>query len=422
TIPGPLLDRMEIIRLSGYLAEEKLEIAKQYLIPQAKTSCGLEGSNVSLTDKSIDTLVKNYCRESGVRNLKKHIEKIFRKATLNIVKQDIAIPYAPEPILDAQNPELDQDRATGASIPDQDHPSTTSNNDSEVTSKSEKNLDKSSENSDIITSDPALNIPKDPNFLDDFFDDNNKKEKIPNLTNKVVNRPMTIPDSFTMTIDQQDLKSYIGPPLYTTDRLYSETKPGVIMGLAWTSLGGSSLYIESIVVYRNKYEPSGDSGSEKNNNGHAGNLITTGQLGDVMKESTKIAYTYSQSLLNQLQPSNDFFKTSSIHLHVPEGATPKDGPSAGVTMTTSLLSLALNQSTDPNVAMTGEITLTGKVLKIGGLREKVIAAKRSGITRVLFPIDNIPDWEDLPEHVKEGIEGCPINFYTEIPPLVGLKL
>ncbi|OMJ15260.1 Lon protease-like protein, mitochondrial, partial [Smittium culicis] len=160
----------------------------------------------------------------------------------------------------------------------------------------------------------------------------------------------------------------------------------------------------------------------KNNNGHAGNLITTGQLGDVMKESTKIAYTYSQSLLNQLQPSNDFFKTSSIHLHVPEGATPKDGPSAGVTMTTSLLSLALNQSTDPNVAMTGEITLTGKVLKIGGLREKVIAAKRSGITRVLFPIDNIPDWEDLPEHVKEGIEGCPINFYTEIPPLVGLKL
>ncbi|OMJ30195.1 Lon protease-like protein, mitochondrial [Smittium culicis] len=422
TIPGPLLDRMEIIRLSGYLAEEKLEIAKQYLIPQAKVSCGLEGSNVSLTDKSIDTLVKNYCRESGVRNLKKHIEKIFRKATLNIVKQDIAIPYAPEPILSAQKSELDQDGATGASIPDQDPPITTSNSESEVTSKSEKNLDKSSENSDINASDPAINIPKDPNFLDDFFDDNNKKVKIPNAPKELVNRPMTIPDSFIMTIDQQDLKSYIGPPLYTTDRLYSETKPGVIMGLAWTSLGGSSLYIESIVVHKNKFEPSGDSGSEKNNNGHFGNLITTGQLGDVMKESTKIAYTYSQSLLNQLQPDNDFFKTSAIHLHVPEGATPKDGPSAGVTMTTSLLSLALNQSTDPNVAMTGEITLTGKVLKIGGLREKVIAAKRSGITRVLFPIDNIPDWEDLPMHVKEGVEGCPINFYTEIPPLVGLKL
>ncbi|OLY79222.1 Lon protease-like protein [Smittium mucronatum] len=382
TIPGPLLDRMEIIRLSGYLAEEKLQISKQYLIPQAMEACGLKGSNVNLSDRSIDVLIKNYCRESGVRSLKKQIEKIFRKAALNIVKQGVAVPFVIPQTL--EKPLIQSEPAS-----------------------SSEDLDSS--------------IPKDPNFLEGFFDQNNKSKPQQNLSESKDVHPMTIPDSFSMTINEEDLKTYIGPPLFTTDRLYPETIPGVVMGLAWTSLGGSSLYIESIVVYKNSASQGNDK-SESHNFGNHGKLITTGQLGEVMKESTEIAYTYSISYMNQMRPENDFFRTSVIHLHVPEGATPKDGPSAGVTMATSLLSLALNQKTNPNVAMTGELTLTGKVLKIGGLREKVIAAKRSGITRVLFPIDNIPDWEDLPGHVKEGVEGCPINFYSEIPPLVGLKL
>ncbi|KAJ2397720.1 ATP-dependent Lon protease pim1 [Coemansia sp. RSA 2559] len=139
-----------------------------------------------------------------------------------------------------------------------------------------------------------------------------------------------------------------------------------------------------------------------------------------MKESSVLAYTYVRSLLNKRSPDNTFFRKNIIHMHVPEGATPKDGPSAGVTMTTALLSLALNRPVQPDVAMTGELTLTGRVLKIGGLKEKTIAARRSGVKRILFPKANMADWEELPANVKEGIEGCPIEWYEQIPPLVGL--
>jgi Lon-like ATP-dependent protease len=141
-----------------------------------------------------------------------------------------------------------------------------------------------------------------------------------------------------------------------------------------------------------------------------------------MKESTEIAYTFAKSLFARKLPDNAFFDNAHIHLHVPEGATPKDGPSAGITMTTSLVSLALGQQLLPTVAMTGELTLTGKVLKIGGLKEKTIAAKRSGVTTIVFPKDNLADWQDLPDHVKKGIEGIPVEWYDELLPLVGLSI
>lgn len=143
-------------------------------------------------------------------------------------------------------------------------------------------------------------------------------------------------------------------------------------------------------------------------------LSKTGQLGDVMKESTTIAYTFAKSLLANRFPKNAFFEKAQVHLHCPAGAVPKDGPSAGVTMATSLISLALNRPINPNIAMTGELTVTGKVLQIGGLKEKTIAAKRSNVNTILYPKDNQSDWEDLPEHIKEGMTGVPVDHYEEV--------
>ncbi|PVV02282.1 hypothetical protein BB560_003266 [Smittium megazygosporum] len=386
TIPGPLLDRMEVIRLSGYLADEKLAIAKNYLIPQTKEMTGLAGSNIDLSENATLALIKHYCRESGVRNLKKHIEKVFRKVALNIIEEGV--------VKDDEPTESNEPGASG------------------------------------VSSDPEIQDEFTPPELagsigfTDFFNENSKAKQASDQASEKAPeqaRPMKIPESYKLIIEEEALKKYVGPPIFTSDRLYEETTPGVVMGLAWTSLGGSSLYIESIIVSQRHVDKDNQANKESTSN-HSGSFKSTGHLGDVMKESSALAYTYSQAFLNKVDPENDFFKITDIHLHVPEGATPKDGPSAGVTMTTSLLSLATNQRVNPNVAMTGELTLTGRVLKIGGLKEKIIAAKRSGITRVIFPYDNIPDWEDLPEHVKEGVEGCPVKFYEEIPPLVGIKI
>lgn len=143
-------------------------------------------------------------------------------------------------------------------------------------------------------------------------------------------------------------------------------------------------------------------------------LAKTGQLGDVMKESTSIAYTFAKSLMANRFPKNRFFDKAQVHLHCPAGAVPKDGPSAGITMATSLISLALDQPVNPNVAMTGELTVTGKVLQIGGLKEKTIAAKRSNVNTILFPKDNQADWDELPDHVKEGMTGIPVDTYDEV--------
>ncbi|KAJ1814729.1 ATP-dependent Lon protease pim1, partial [Coemansia sp. RSA 2598] len=362
TIPGPLLDRMEVIRLSGYMADEKLSIAQKYLAPQAKETAGLGGSAVTLSDDAVDALIRNYCRESGVRNLKKHIEKIFRKAALKVVESGVAIeaPKPSEPAKDGVGSEA------GSAKPES------------VSETEPKNGTK---------------------------------------TDAALPQKMTIPDSYSLEITAGALKDYVGPPVFESDRLYENTPAGVVMGLAWTSLGGSALYIESVVEATLS---NSDGGEANGDGGPRGRLHTTGQLGDVMKESSVLAYTYVRSLMNRLHPENKFFSNNIIHLHVPEGATPKDGPSAGVTMTTALLSLALNKRVNPNVAMTGELTLTGRVLKIGGLKEKTIAARRSGVKRILFPKANMADWEELPANIKEGIEGCPIEWYEQIPPLVGL--
>ncbi|GAB5588921.1 ATP-dependent Lon protease pim1 [Umbelopsis nana] len=355
TIPGPLLDRMEVIQLSGYVADEKVAIAEKYLSPTAKTAAGLEHVNVNLTKDAIESLIKNYCRESGVRNLKKQIDKVYRKAALKIVKDIGEDHFQQQP----------GDSAKTLSV-----------------------------------ADGAMNVHEKAG--EERLDPSRKEshEEGEEITTKE-RHPIKIPDSVHVDITSESLKDYVGPPVFHSDRLYDRTPPGVVMGLAWTSLGGSSLYIESVLEspLTPKSVPT---------------LSKTGQLGDVMKESTTIAYTFAKSLLANRFPKNAFFEKAQVHLHCPAGAVPKDGPSAGVTMATSLISLALNRPINPNIAMTGELTVTGKVLQIGGLKEKTIAAKRSNVNTILYPKDNQSDWDDLPEHIKEGMTGVPVDHYDEV--------
>lgn len=378
TIPGPLLDRMEVIEISGYIEDEKIKIAEKYLAPEAKKNAGLENVNVELTEDAIKALIKNYCRESGVRNLKKQIDKIYRKAALNAVEaygdEEIDELLAEEkesvlpdgPIADAATEKLDKNSKDSSST------------------ESKSILDKIEE--ETLSSEEAVSSKENSS------EKKKKEAEVPQIV---------IPDDYNSVISPENLKDYVGAPVYTADRLYETTVPGVVMGLAWTSMGGSALYIESVL----EHAITKDSSPK---------LERTGQLGDVMKESVRIAYSFSKMFLAKNFPENKFFDKAQIHLHCPEGATPKDGPSAGVTITSSFLSLALNRSLRPDVAMTGEITLTGKVLRIGGLKEKTIAAKRAGVSTIIFPKDNEADWKELPDNVKEGMTPVPADWYQDV--------
>jgi ATP-dependent Lon protease len=298
TIPEPLKDRMDILRLSGYILEEKLEIAKKYLIPRNRKSMGLKGTQVGFTQGALSQIINGYAREAGVRNLENYIKKILRKIAVKIVRN--------------------QEKA--------------------------------------------------------------KPEKFKKIT-----------------ISEGNLEEFLGKPIFTTDRFYERTPVGVCMGLAWTSLGGATLYVEATRVEAPKTE-----------------MKLTGQAGDVMKESAQIAWTYLQSSYHKYAPGIPFFKKSQVHIHIPEGATPKDGPSAGVTMTTALISLLKGVPIREDLGMTGELTLTGKVLAIGGLKEKLIAARRSGVKVLIFPKDNERDYVELPSYVKKGIQVHFVGNYEEV--------
>jgi ATP-dependent Lon protease/Lon-like ATP-dependent protease len=278
SIPGPLLDRMEVIRLSGYITEEKLAIAKRHLWPKQLNKAGVSKTSLSISDTALRAIIEGYAREAGVRQLEKQLSKVVRKAVVKLIdKPDSAIKIGPK-----------------------------------------------------------------------------------------------------------DLEASLGMPVFRNEQVLAGT--GVITGLAWTSMGGATLPIEATRIHTL-------------NRG----FKLTGQLGDVMKESAEIAYSYVSSNLKQFGGDPTFFDEAFVHLHVPEGATPKDGPSAGVTMASALLSLARAQAPKKGVAMTGELTLTGHVLPIGGVREKVIAARRQKINELILPEPNRGNFEELPEYLKEGI-------------------
>ncbi|KAK9388581.1 Lon protease C-terminal proteolytic domain-containing protein [Lipomyces mesembrius] len=335
TIPRPLLDRMEVIQVSGYIAEEKKAIASKYLAPQAREQSGLKDVDIDLTPEAIDILIKSYCAESGVRNLKQQIEKVYRKAAFEIVKDLKEDPSAAELNL------LTEEGKANADSPEK-------------------------------TSSEVLRVP------------------------------YKVPSTVHVNVNPENLHNYVGPPIYVFDKLYDTEPPvGVVTGLAWTALGGDVMMIESVLEA--PLSPSATASFKR-----------TGMLGDVLKESTVIAYTFAKMYIASRFPENRFFDHARIHLHCPEGAVPKDGPSAGVTISTSLLSLALNRAIDPTIAMTGEITVTGRIRRIGGLREKCVAAKRDGAKTIFFPKANMADWEALPENVREGLEGIPCVYYEDV--------
>ncbi|MBL7575931.1 ATP-dependent Lon protease [Peptoniphilus asaccharolyticus DSM 20463] len=289
TIPRPLLDRMEVIRLSGYTPQEKFQIAKRYLVPKQIKENGLKKSQLKFTDGAIQDIINYYTREAGVRGLEKEIAKCVRKAVLKIVEE-------------------------------------------------------------------------------------HKK---------------------TLSVTENNLSTYLGEKKFLFDLVQEHDRVGVVNGLAWTEVGGETLEIESTVM----------EGS--------GKLMLTGKLGDVMKESANAAISYIASNAESLNIDPEFRKKSDIHIHVPEGAVPKDGPSAGVAMFSTVLSSLTGKKIKSDVAMTGEITLTGRVLPIGGLKEKLLAAERMGIKKVLIPKENERDLKEIDENIVNKLEIVTLNEANE---------
>ncbi len=282
TIPRPLLDRMELIEVSGYITEEKIEIAKRHLIPKEKENNGLAGkSDIKFSRSAIEFMIENYTRESGVRGLEKKINKVFRKIALEYARTN-EMPYS--------------------------------------------------------------------------------------------------------EIKPADIETLLGKPEFTRDIYQGNEYAGVVTGLAWTSVGGEILFIETSL-----------------SKGKPGKLTLTGNLGDVMKESAMLALEYIKAHAEDLNIDNRIFENWNIHIHVPEGAVPKDGPSAGITMATAIFSAVTGEKVRGDLAMTGEVTLRGRVLPIGGLKEKLLAAKMAGVTEVLVPFENKKDVEEISEEIREGL-------------------
>lgn len=290
TIPGPLLDRMEVISVSGYTEAEKLEIAKRYLVPRQVKETGLKPEQLTFTDEAIITVIGQYTRESGVRQLERTLAQLGRKVAVKVAMGQIN----------------------------------------------------------------------------------------------------------EMEIKSEDLAGLLGPHKFYQEEMRKELQPGVAAGLAWTPVGGEVLYIEGTLL------PGGK------------DLTLTGQLGDVMKESARAAMSYLWSKSDHFGIDKELFKTTGVHLHIPAGAVPKDGPSAGITMATTLASLYLNMPMRADTAMTGEITLSGLVLPIGGLKEKILAARRAGIKRIIMPKANEKDLAKLPEDVKKEMTFFPVAHIEEV--------
>ncbi len=289
-IPGPLMDRMEIIRLSGYTEEEKHAIAKQHLIPETTRENGLAHGEFVLSDEMLMKVIREYTREAGVRNLKREISKLMRKAITDIVRTKVK----------------------------------------------------------------------------------------------------------SITIDEERLAKYLGPAIFKHGEIEAESQVGLVTGLAWTSVGGELLTIEGVMTPGK------------------GRMSVTGNIKEVMKESLTAATAYVRSRSIDFGIKPPMFDTRDIHVHLPEGATPKDGPSAGIGLATAIVSVMTGIAVRNDVAMTGEITLRGRVLPIGGLKEKLLAALRGGIKTVLIPEENVRDLQEIPDIVKEGMEIIPVSRMDQV--------
>ncbi|XP_026405837.1 lon protease homolog 1, mitochondrial-like [Papaver somniferum] len=381
TIPNPLLDRMEVISIAGYITDEKMHIARDYLEKTTREACGIKPEQVEVTDAALLALIENYCRESGVRNLQKQIEKIYRKIALKLVRQGL-VQDEPSPIVD-----------NVVTIPEESYKRSESTG---IVVDENLKVDGEAEDS---TNKEASKMPEPEVQISHTCAGNQDLVSQDNTESKEVQETLASKNIAKVIIDESNLSDFVGKPVFHAERIYDITPVGVVMGLAWTAMGGSTLYIETTL------EEQGDG---------KGALHLTGQLGEVMKESAQIAHTVARALFLVKEPDNPFFANTKLHLHVPAGATPKDGPSAGCTMITSMLSLAMKKHVKKDLAMTGEVTLTGKILPIGGVKEKTIAAKRSGVKTVLFPSANKRDYDELAENVKEGLSVHFVDDYSQI--------
>ncbi|CAO1635333.1 unnamed protein product [Sympodiomycopsis kandeliae] len=381
TIPQPLLDRMEVIEVSSYTAEEKKHIAKGYLAPQAKEASGLKEANVHLPEQTIDFLIKHHARESGVRNLRKLLEKVYRKIAFNIVR-DHGESVFPEPDESAlkpasvdhnQAPETDISKAAGgANSPAQ----------SVTPPPAPEDVTKGN-NSETASSD--IQAPDAP------------PPEAPKKTTEE-RKPLKVPDSVKVTITIDSLKDYLGPPAFQKDRLYTRNMPsGVATGLGYLGNGSGSLMpIETTLL-------------PAKGGGGGGSLQLTGKLGDVIKESASIALSFLKSSAHSLglteDASTNILDGRDVHLHMPEGAVGKEGPSAGVAFVVSLTSLLTDREVKADLAMTGEVSLRGMVLPVGGLKEKLLAAHRSSISTLILPLANKPNVEaDVPENIRAAMD------------------
>tara|TARA_B100001564_G_scaffold237686_1_gene200999 strand:- start:95 stop:1273 length:1179 start_codon:yes stop_codon:yes gene_type:complete len=286
----PLLDRMEVIRIPGYTEDEKINIADKFLLPKQIKENGVKDGELELKDGTIKSIIRNYTRESGVRNLEREISKVTRKVVKKVV--------------------------------------------------------------------------------------NNEETKV--------------------SVNSNNISDFLGIKKYKFGELESENKIGIVTGLAWTEFGGEILKIETV------------------NMPGKGRMQITGKLGDVMQESVKAAKSFVRSKSLEYGIIPPFFEKKDFHIHVPEGATPKDGPSAGIAMVTSIVSSITSIPVNREIAMTGEVTITGQVLPIGGLKEKLLAAHRAGIKKVLIPKDNEKDLVDIPKKVKEDIKIVAVEFVDEV--------
>lgn len=355
-IPGPLLDRMEIIELGSYLDYQKFEIAKRHIIPKIIKEYGMGDFKINFKEDAIYKIIQEYTKEAGVRNLEREISSVLRKFAKDLIAD-----------FNKKYPEI---------IDEIDNENITSENKNHIT-ESKKSGKNQADKSDVKNTQ----------------EQNEKQSQVNAELNFLGKNPVFIKEikKIKLNISVETVEKYLKAPRFRNKAEDLEPKIGVVTGLAWTSVGGDILPVEVNMM----------PGSEK--------LTLTGKLGDVMKESAMAAFTVVKSNMDKFGIKQKTFDKKEIHIHVPEGAIPKDGPSAGITMAVALASAATQKPVRGDIAMTGEITLRGNILPIGGLNEKLLAARRAGKMNVLIPADNIRDVDDIAKEIKDGMNIIPVK-------------
>ncbi len=388
TVHPALLDRMEIIPLSGYTEEDKVHIARKYLIPRQLKEHGLPADGLDLTDAALSRVIREYTREAGVRSLERQVGTIARKLAARVAGVDTMLrdrEPAPTALATVDMP-IPGQPGEGPSMPPPPGPDPDEIPIEDPDPRGTPGVphpDEAPEGDPPPPIDPDRDAPEAP-----------VGDPAPRPTTPVM-AAITLDAPFK--VDARDVPEYLGPPRIKNDAPFRLSRPGVVTGLAWTEAGGDVLYVEATLL------PGGK-----------GQLVLTGQLGSVMQESARAALSHVRSQSAALGIAPDTFASHDLHLHVPAGAIPKDGPSAGVTMATAIVSAARQAPVTPDVAMTGEITLSGLVLPVGGIKEKALAARRQGVTTMILPAQNEDDLDELSPEARREMTFRPVSTFDQV--------